>query len=267
MTYIVECARCGRTFVREAARMVDGKVHCSQCAQLVAGLPKSPPNPAMRRRVLLGGGGFLVVLASGMGIYLGLTTSDGKRNSTTPPVPKTTPAKATSQVLAQGAGVEWTILNKEVNKLYRAGNYDRAVTVAKKALEVADKNAGPNHSNVATSLNSLASLYYTQGQYAQAEPLYKRALAIREKALGPNHPHVARDLDNLAGLYYTQGQYAQAESLGKRALGIYEKALGPNHPDVAMSLKHLARLFRKTGREKDAKKMEDRAARIRAIKR
>ena len=94
----------------------------------------------------------------------------------------------TTQVAATGAGIEWNILNNEVMTLYRAGNYDRAVTVAKKALEVANKNAGQKHPDVATSLNNLAALYRTQGQYAQAEPLYKRSLAIKEKALGPEHP-------------------------------------------------------------------------------
>ena len=80
----------------------------------------------------------------------------------------------------QGAGIEWDTLNQEIMELYRTGKYDRAVVVAKKALEVAEENVGPNHPDVATSLNNLAELYDTQGQYAQAEPLYKRALAICE---------------------------------------------------------------------------------------
>ena len=45
---------------------------------------------------------------------------------------------ATTPVFAQGAGTEWDNLNQEVMELYRTGNYDRAVVVAKKALEVAE---------------------------------------------------------------------------------------------------------------------------------
>ncbi len=100
-----------------------------------------------------------------------------------------------------GAGIEWDTLIQEVGELYSAGKYDRAVVVAKKALEVAKENVGPDHPDVATSLNSLASLYKDQGHYAQAEPLYKRALAIFEKALGPDHPHVAFALGTLAVMY------------------------------------------------------------------
>ncbi|MBT1570101.1 tetratricopeptide repeat protein, partial [Klebsiella pneumoniae] len=65
---------------------------------------------------------------------------------------------------------------------------------------------GPDHPDVATSLNNLAELYRSQGQYAQAEPLFKRSLAIWERALGPDHPDVATSLNNLAELYRSQGQ-------------------------------------------------------------
>jgi hypothetical protein len=63
---------------------------------------------------------------------------------------------ATQPVFAQGAGSEWDSLNQEVMELYRTGKYGRAVVVAKKALGVAEKKAGPNHLDVATSLNNLA---------------------------------------------------------------------------------------------------------------
>jgi tetratricopeptide (TPR) repeat protein len=104
---------------------------------------------------------------------------------------------------------EWDSLNKEALELYRTGQSERAVFMAKQVLEVAEKNPGLDHDQLTISLNNLAWFYKTQGQYAQAEPLYKRALAIAEKALGPDHPDVVMILSNLAWLYKTQGQYAQ----------------------------------------------------------
>ena len=124
---------------------------------------------------------------------------------------------ATSQVLAQGAGIEWETLNQEVVELYRAGQYDRAVKVAQAALKVAEKNVGPDHPDVATSLSNLALLYHTQGDYAKAESLYKRSLAILEKALGPDHPNVATGIENLAELYRTTNRPAEAGKLDARA--------------------------------------------------
>jgi len=35
------------------------------------------------------------------------------------------------------------------------------------------KALGPDHPDVATSINNLAELYDNQGRYAEAEPLYK----------------------------------------------------------------------------------------------
>jgi tetratricopeptide (TPR) repeat protein len=172
---------------------------------------------------------------------------------------------ATRPGFAQGAGSEWDSLKQEAMELYRAGDYGQAVVVAKRALEVAENNVGPNHPDVATSLTLLAMLYKDQGQSAQAEPLYQRALAITEKALGPDHPAVAMTLTNLAMLYMIQGQYAQAEPLYRRALAIDEKVLGPNHPNVARDLDNLVALYRATQREEEAKTLEQRAARIRAI--
>ena len=119
-------------------------------------------------------------------------------------------------VFAQGAGIEWDILNDEVKELYRTGQYVRAVVVGKKALKVAEEIVGPDHPSVATSLNNLALLYFNQGQYAASEPLYKRALSIDEKALGPDHPSVARSLNNLARFYRATGQILEAQVLERR---------------------------------------------------
>lgn len=143
----------------------------------------------------------------------------------------------------QAQEAEWKRLNQEVNSLYSQGNYGQAVIIARQALGVAEKIFGPEHRNVAISLNNLAWLYRTQGQYAQAESLFRRLLVILEKALGPEHPDVAETLNNLAALYAAQGQYAQAEPLYKRSLAIREKALGPEHLDVAQSLNNLAVLY------------------------
>ena len=79
---------------------------------------------------------------------------------------------------------------------------------------------GPEHPDVARSLNNLAGLYRAQGKYAEAEPLYRRALAIDEKALGPEHPDVARTLGNYADLLREIGRTVEAEELEERARAI-----------------------------------------------
>src|SRR2546430_7128501 len=104
----------------------------------------------------------------------------------------------------------------QARQLYEAGKYAEAVPLAQRVVELAEKQFGPEHPNVATSLNYLAELYREQGSYAEAEPLHKRALAIREKTLDPEHPDVPTSLNYLAELYHAQGRYAEAEPLHKR---------------------------------------------------
>jgi len=78
-----------------------------------------------------------------------------------------------------GAGIEWKILTEEVLSLYKQGQYDRGVIVAKKALAVAEKNVEKNHPDVATSLVNMAELYRKTGRDKEAEALKKRAAANR----------------------------------------------------------------------------------------
>ena len=77
-------------------------------------------------------------------------------------------------VCAEGAGIEWEILNDEVRELYRTGQYARAVVVGKKALKVAEEIVGPDHPSVATTLNNLAALYRATGRNLEAQELERR---------------------------------------------------------------------------------------------
>lgn len=86
---------------------------------------------------------------------------------------------AAQSLLAQTLGVEWEVLNKEVEDLYSTGKYDRAVVVAVKALEVAEKNHGPDNPDVAVSLENLARLYRATKRDEEAAELEKRAARIR----------------------------------------------------------------------------------------
>jgi len=100
---------------------------------------------------------------------------------------------------------------------YESGAYSAAEEPLTRSLMINEKVHGPDHSDVAQSLNNLAALYYTQGKYREAEPLYKRSLAIREKVHGPDHPDVAIVCKNMAELYRKIGKKEEADKLEERA--------------------------------------------------
>jgi CHAT domain-containing protein len=126
---------------------------------------------------------------------------------------------------SQGPLEEAAELNHVVVRLSREGKYSEAIAPADRALALLEKALGPNHPNVADSLDNLAGLYKAQGAFTKAERLLVRALDIREKALGPNHPIVATNLNNLAALYWAHGAYARAEPLLALAADIAEQQL------------------------------------------
>ncbi|CAN0512516.1 unnamed protein product, partial [Laminaria digitata] len=73
------------------------------------------------------------------------------------------------------------------------GKYAEANPLYERSQAIREKILGPEHPEVAQSLNNRV------GKHEEAGPLYERSLAIREKVLGPDHPDVAQSLNNLAG--------------------------------------------------------------------
>jgi CHAT domain-containing protein/tetratricopeptide (TPR) repeat protein len=153
-------------------------------------------------------------------------------------------------------------LDDQADALYEKGRYAEAEPLYKRSLAIREKALGPDHPDVAASLNNLALLYDQQGRSVDAEPLYKKALAIWEKTLGPDHPDVATSLNNLALLYDAQGRYAEAEPLYRRSLVIREKILAPDDPDITYPLNNLAVLYKKQGRYVDAEPLYKKALTI-----
>jgi len=72
--------------------------------------------------------------------------------------------------------------------------YSKAEPLFQRALAIREKAPGPDHADLASSLNNLAVFYHYMAEYAKAEPHFQRALAIREKAPGPDHPDTASSL-------------------------------------------------------------------------
>jgi len=157
----------------------------------------------------------------------------------------------------------WQELLAKADSLNNIAQYDSALVLGKKALEMTEREYGTEDTSVARALNSTGSTYYNQGKYPEAEAAYKPALAIREKVLGPDHLDVAKSLNNLATLYDEQGRYADAEPLFRRALHIREKALGLEHPAVASTVGNLALLYYRQCRYADAEPLHRRALQIR----
>jgi tetratricopeptide (TPR) repeat protein len=102
-----------------------------------------------------------------------------------------------------------------------------------RALSIVEKALGPEHTDLTSTLGSLASLYRKRGEPEKALGLLDRALAINENAFGPDHPNIADIEEDRAALFVMAGDNVQAHLCLERALAIYEQAFGPEHTKVA----------------------------------
>lgn len=141
------------------------------------------------------------------------------------------------------------------------GDFPEAERLYRRALEIRERQQGPNHPDVAVVLNNLAALEAAEGDEAAAQPLLERALAIRQTAFGEEHVLTAQSLNNLALLYAAQGNTTAAEPLYQRALAILEKTPSP---ELKRVLDNYAALLRDNGRDAEAEVLEARARVMRA---
>jgi tetratricopeptide (TPR) repeat protein len=92
----------------------------------------------------------------------------------------------------------------EIAELSKVGKYSEAIPRAQRLLADMERTYGPDHRDVAASLNNLGMIYGSTGRDTEAGPLYRRALAILEKLNGLDSAEVAPELNNLAALYQRQ---------------------------------------------------------------
>ena len=109
----------------------------------------------------------------------------------------------------------------------------------------------PNHPDIASSLNNLASAYFSQGNFTDAVNLFKEALELRRNIYRdqPNHLDIATSLNNLAIALERQGNLTESVKLHMVSLEMRRNIYldQPNHPDIATSLNNLALALERQG--------------------
>ena len=133
---------------------------------------------------------------------------------------------------AQIPQIEAVRLWGQAERLYAAGRYDEALSLAAQGLAILDKHLSREQSlrrdDVYVSsllLNTLGKLYRAKDDYERAISTYQRLLTLREKYLGADLPFIAMTLHDLAAVYEAKGDYAPALDLRVRGNDIREQIL------------------------------------------
>ncbi len=120
----------------------------------------------------------------------------------------------------------------------------------RRALSIQERSLGPDHPQLANTLNNLAAMLDQQGKFTESEPLQRRALAILEKGLGPLHPDTAATLTTLAVSLDRQGKLVESEQTYVRAVETSRNAGNPR--TLLLNTSRLGFSLAKRGRYREA---------------
>jgi len=109
--------------------------------------------------------------------------------------------------------------------LRSAPDFADAEPLLQRALEIRQAVFGPEHRDVAASLDNLAALKKSEHKSEEAAALTSTPSRSGE-VLGPDSPDLAADLNNL-GAIYELGKERQRASLCSCGRSLDEKALAP----------------------------------------
>lgn len=144
--------------------------------------------------------------------------------------------------------------NQLAGLLIRLGHNDQADEILTHVLAARRKLSGnTNNSDVADTLQALASVREARGRFAEAEQLAREALEMQERSLGPEHFATAYQHTSLAILLIERDDFSSAEQEARTALRIYGKTLSADHPYIASAEQVLGEALIGQHRYADAK--------------
>ncbi|MBK7828796.1 serine/threonine-protein kinase [Nannocystis sp.] len=143
------------------------------------------------------------------------------------------------------------------------GEYEEALALYVRALEIRERELGGEHPHVARALHNLGNVYEATGRFAEALEVHARALAMMQRTLGPSHPNVGLSYNSQAVIHEKRDEHERALELHARALAIHEQVFGPEHANVAGSLNNMALVHEARGELAAAQRLYERALAIR----
>ena len=143
-----------------------------------------------------------------------------------------------AEALARDAiGVTWETL----------GRYEDAKWQLRRAIELRQRELGPDDPATLKSMNDLAVIYTKANEPDKAVPLFEEVLRKRKVRLAPDHPHMLISINNLAGAYYETGDFQKALPLYDQAYELSKATLGPDDRNTLKTMSNLARAWRAVG--------------------
>jgi tetratricopeptide (TPR) repeat protein len=130
-------------------------------------------------------------------------------------------------------------LNRQVLK---DSSTDKAMELFQKALALRQQCLGPDHVDVATTLNNIGRIHVQLDQFDQALRYYQDALRIRRASLGTSSLDYAATAFNAGQSLHQKGELNEAIKLYQEFLSVATVKFGKSHRDVAVVLSGIAQI-------------------------
>ncbi len=136
------------------------------------------------------------------------------------------------------------------------GNVANAEPLLKRAIEILEKNKGPD-ATLSAALSNLTSVHLKKGDFKKAEATLDRAIALEQKAGPARESEMASLLTKMATIFMQSRRLADAEMLLLKAIAIHEKAKAERA--LFLDWSDLGTLYRYRGRYGKAAEAYNRA--------
>ena len=154
-----------------------------------------------------------------------------------------------------------------VGDAYRGlGEYERAISLLQRSVELCRQLFGVNHINTLGSMTSLASAYRLAGKLDRALPLLEEAFTHSKETLGLEHPATLIRMDNLALGYQAKGMGNLALPLFEEAFRLQKQLFGVEDPATLATMNNLGQAYFAAGRRLEALPLLEDSLRIRRAK-
>ena len=138
--------------------------------------------------------------------------------------------------------VKWMLDFGEFVQSYFA-DYDKAMQIYKRALNIAYETEGTDSHMAAECHNDMGTIYHAQANYQEALKQLQEALTINTKIFGDRHESIALAYNNIGSTYYEMGDYDKAMDNHVKSLEIYTAMYGEDNKDVARCYSQIGTVY------------------------
>lgn len=134
-------------------------------------------------------------------------------------------------------------------------DYQTALSIYNKALDIYELSPGKASEEYALSLNNIGTIYSDMQQFEEAGRIYKEALDIRRRLYSGDNINLATSINNLGYVYDMAGKYQEAEKYYIETLEMMRRLYTGDNNDLAMTINNLAAFYAERSRYREAEEL------------